>query len=62
MVGHFSNSWAMCTKRMHHGEILIGHFREMVRNWPVASCYFALCVSHAVWSGTTECVKGKHGT
>jgi len=27
---------------MHHAEILIGHFREMVGNWPVASCYFAL--------------------
>jgi len=21
---------------------LIGHFREMVGNWPVAGCYFAL--------------------
>jgi len=29
---------------MHHAEILIGHFREMVRNWPVANCYFALCL------------------
>ena len=28
---------------MHHAEILIGHFREMVRNWPVTSCYFVLC-------------------
>jgi len=28
---------------MHHADILIGHFREMVGNWPVASCYFALC-------------------
>jgi len=28
---------------MHHAEILIDHFREMVGNWPVASCYFALC-------------------
>jgi len=27
---------------MHHAEILIGHFREMVGNWPVASFYFAL--------------------
>jgi len=43
---------------MHHAEILIGRFGEMVGNWPVASCYFALCVPHAVWSGTTECVKG----
>jgi len=33
----------MCTKWMHHAEILIGHFGEMVGNWPVASCYFALC-------------------
>ena len=32
---------------MHHAEILIGHFREMVGNWPVASCYLALwCHSH----------------
>ena len=31
---------------MHHAEILIGHFREIVRNWPVASCYFVLCTSH----------------
>jgi len=23
-------------------KILIGHFREMVGNWPVASCYYAL--------------------
>jgi len=31
---------------MHHVKILTGHFRGMVRNWPVASCYsvyFALC-------------------
>jgi len=27
---------------MHYAEILIGHFREMVGIWPVASCYFAL--------------------
>jgi len=27
---------------MHHAEILIGHFREMVGSWPVASCYFVL--------------------
>jgi len=49
MVGHFSNSswiWlAMCTKWMHHAKILVGHFREMVRNWPVASCYFTLWVN-----------------
>ena len=48
MVDHFSNSswiWlAMCTKWMHHAEILIGHFRETIGNWPVASCYFALWV------------------
>jgi len=31
---------------MHHAEILIGHFREMARNWLVASCYFVLCM---VW-------------
>jgi len=31
---------------MHHAEVLIGHFREMVGNWPVASCYFALCRLH----------------
>ena len=23
-------------------KILIGYFKEMVANWPVASCYFAL--------------------
>jgi len=41
MVSHFSNSswiWlAMCTKWLHHAEILIGHFREMIGNWPVSS-------------------------
>jgi len=31
---------------MHHAEILIGHFREMVGNWPLVSCYFALCTVH----------------
>jgi len=30
-------------KVMHKAEILIGHFREIVRNWQVASSYFALC-------------------
>jgi len=27
---------------MHYAEVLIGHFREMVGNWPLASWYFAL--------------------
>jgi len=31
---------------MHHAEILIGHFGEMVGNWPLPSCYFAL----STWS------------
>ena len=46
-VSHFSkSSWiwlAMCTKWVHHAEILIGHFREMVGHWPVASCYLTEC-------------------
>jgi len=39
LIGHVSKV------NMYHAEILIGHFREMVGNWPVASCYFALCDS-----------------
>jgi len=27
---------------MHHAEILIGHFREMVGNWPVASKFSSI--------------------
>jgi len=57
MVGHFSNSswiWsARCTEWMHHAEILISHFGEMVGNWPVASCYFALCSPMEKSSRTT---------
>ena len=37
---------------MHRAEILIGHLREMVGNWPVASCYFALCLHCASWFTT----------
>jgi len=33
---------------MHHAQILIGHFRKMVGNWPVASYYFALCIDATV--------------
>jgi len=64
MVGHFSNSswiWlAMCTKWMHHAEILIGHFREMVGNWPVASSYLAPC-NVMLWSQKMSNLPGNKG-
>jgi len=40
----FMNLIGHVYKGMHHAEILIGHFREIIGNWPVASCYFALWV------------------
>jgi len=36
LIGHVHKVNAPCSN-------LIGHFREMVGNWPVASCYFAAC-------------------
>jgi len=41
---------------MHHAEILIGHFRETVRNWPVASSYFTLCIMCTLHVQVYSCV------
>jgi len=63
MVGHFFNSsWMIGHVIVYKVNapcwILIGHFKEMVRNWPVASCYLhsavVLCTAtmtmNAKWS------------
>ena len=41
---------------MLHAEFLIGCFREMVGNWPVVSCYFAL------WLQLYSCIVNRSTT